>query len=76
MNRLISIVSISFFALIICVTIQGCQSDQNKLEIKKTQLEVEKLKRESAEAEAQKNLRKEIYSTNKLKNAQSHPDPF
>ncbi|HML53184.1 MAG TPA: hypothetical protein PKC79_03760 [Solidesulfovibrio magneticus] len=76
MKRMITVVLVLIIGLSSLFILQGCESEQAKLETERTRLEVEKLKREAEQEAAQKELREKIYSTDKLKKAVSKQDPF
>lgn len=50
------------------VALYGCESEQTKLDKERTQLEIEKLKREADEQAARKKAEEEFSKTDKLKN--------
>ena len=76
MKRMIAVVLVLIIGLGSLFLLQGCESEQVKLEAERTRLEIEKLKRDSEQEAAQKELREKIYSTDKLKKAVSKQDPF
>ena len=73
-----SLIIVTFLVLAFCsFALQGCgESEQVKLENERTQLEIEKLKRESEEQATRKKAREEFYKVDKLKNFKPAKDPF
>ena len=49
-------------------SLQGCESEQSKLEKERTRLELEKLKREAEQQKKIEETNKHLYDTDKLKN--------
>ncbi|MGE4538405.1 MAG: hypothetical protein AB7D37_15115 [Desulfovibrio sp.] len=68
------------FCLCPILTLQGCESEQSRLEKERTKLEIEKLKQEAAQQKASEEDNRHAFNTDKLKeyikNHKSQADPF
>lgn len=61
-------VSVAIACLVFTFALQGCESEQAKLEKERTKLEIEKLKRDAEDEAARKKAHDEFFKTDKLKN--------
>ncbi len=76
MKRILTMLFIVISCLAFTFVLQGCESEQARLEKERTKLEIEKLKRDAEEETARKKAHDEFFKTDKLKNYKSQADPF